>query len=502
MIFNRLNELIMKTVLSIYLMLASLAFGQASMVNGKGDGVSDAGAFRDAIGARADDPIFWGCGPARTAVRSAMESGAVSTSIQIIGDSMTNDSVNEWAGLLANLVATKYPDFRVVVGDYNLSANDYDFTVIQAGVDGERYVNFPTVADGGTLNRSLSVPLSRCVDPVTDDIEMIVDIELEDWSSIPSTFNLAGIYGGNATNSRFRLYLTTGRTLVANGFDDADVNRNIPQSSALPSLTAGQRVMLRVRYDDDTGAGSYSCLYSYSTNGGSTWTDLGSAKTGTSLGFGNGASFDAGNSKFEIGARGTTADDVLGGKIYRVEYRDGIGGPLMNPQALDSYSFFDVTDTQFLEGTPTLTILNASKFGYDHADWVSEGLGFVIQDWGPGVSIVCLGYNEALVTGDAYVAQVETITPTLLSRRPYSSLVQCIEPFSSEDTNRFAFNMQRTQLLSALCGQNNWGLIDFNHAFDVDGRGDAVLFDVDRIHPNAVGEAVMAATVARALGLN
>ena len=410
-----------------------------------------------------------------------------STAVQIIGDS-TGNATDEWVHLTAQWLAAAYPTHRVEHRVWDSTSQDYLApVVIQAGPSGERYL----LGDG--VARAVCVPDSAA-NSITGDVDIRVDVSINSWSQTAtenvfvSKFAASGqrtlrFYIGGGYNKPHFEWSANGSTLI----DSTPTTWTTPVD--------GTRKWLRATLDVDSGAGGNTTRFYESANGIS-WTQIGAdvVKAGTT------SLFDS-TSEWQAGARGgSLAGGLLfNGKLYHVEVRNGISGPLVTPakpEAWPTQRFNPVYG-----GSPTVTFVNGSHPGAD-LTYLLDPTRFsrMTPDYGQALSIVSCSHNDSWRTGTAYLADWDTMLANLRAKFPLSGVVASTQnPRTSPAASIREHTIRAAQILG-WASRNRVGVIDAYRAFIEDSRDIAALVSaVDGVHPTAAGSQVWSEAAQSAL---
>ena len=265
-----------------------------------------------------------------------------------------------------------------------------DATSYGAGINGARYsanLNASTLsgsnltrATGAAINSSnakfavlpgvagsyFSTP-NAAANQITGVIDIRVDIAPNSWT--PGI----GIAGQNlvskvATDGQsaydFGIVATTGYLVFRYTNTGAFAGLKTATSSAATGFSAGTRAKVRVTYAAATGKANFYT----STDGGTTWTALGTEQTITA------GSIFAGSDALSIGA--TTSSSYLG-NIYRAQIYNGINGTLavdFNPNLSTSAQTFTAATGEVWTTNGTAIIFGNTSATYGiPAQWDANG---------------------------------------------------------------------------------------------------------------------------------
>lgn len=441
--------------------------------------------------------------PAFRPVRSALDSGR-SAAIQLVGDS-TGDwdgvGTETWGIRMMRRIAASYPGHRVVVRNWNTTINDYGVPVVIQPAGGIRGAK--------TTTRSL-----RHVTPTPPQFTTgTIDVR---GHVTPTTLTPAatGVITGRSRKSvsgtlsndlQFELMWNTAGNLVFHHSTDGAAFISDRVSTAPIPAVVGTPIHVRAVYEHTVGA-PFTVKF-YTSPDGVTWTQLGTTVTGGNVDTLAIWTASAG-SFFEIGGRGwQPVANPFPGTIHSVEIRDGIQGPLLAPATPEKWQRYTDAATTFT-GSPTLTLLNASRSGTDmsyHLDPVRQARQ--CSDYGQVLVIFNDSHNEVGKSG-----AVEWTTPysswvdSVKAKLPSAAVAVTLQnPHTSAWANEAAYgysHVQRLDELRSLASVKGWGLVDIYAAFVSDPRGvSALIATGDGLHPNSVGYELGGRVAARRLGL-
>ena len=409
-----------------------------------------------------------------------------STAVQIIGDS-TGNATDEWVHLTAQAMAADYPGYRVEHRIWDGDAQNYQAPLVVQAAAGERHL----VCDG--VSRPVCVPDSA-TNSITGDIDLRVDVSLDSWTAtgdqvLVSKFNAAGQrtirfqVSSSAANKPQIEWSADGTTLIS----------AVPTTWTIPA--PGGRKWLRATLDVDNGAGGNTTRF-YESADGYTWTQIGAdvVKAGTT------SLFDS-TSEWQAGARGgSLAGGLLfNGKLYHVEVRNGISGPLVTPAKPEAWPTQGNSPTY--GGAPLLTFVNGSHPGA-FMTYLNDSTRFahMTPDYGQALAIVSCSHNDGASTGAAYLAHWDTMLTNLRAKFPLAGMVASTQnPRTSPAASIREHAIRAAQILG-WASRNRVGVIDAYRAFIEDSQDIAALVSaVDGVHPTAAGSQVWSEAAQSAL---
>mgnify|MGYP000017557105 FL=1 len=411
-----------------------------------------------------------------SAVDAALAAGGNSTAVQVPGDSTAN-APDEWVYLLSEWLADRHPDAHVKYKLWDDATQAYGaWSVLQAGASGERYALF--------TNNSRTFYLPYASFPhISGDIDIRVRVRLDDWTPASSQdlvahYGAAGqrgfIFQVNSSGALSFLWTTDGTT-------------NISRSSTGAAIADGTEAWVRVTLDVDNGSGGYTATF-YKSTDGVTWTTItNSVVPGSTTSI-----FDASATDYEIGGRGLNAE-MLMGRIYEVQIRDGIDGKIVNPQPIDSWTPRGVSGSYIagtFGGSPTLYVLNGSKPGANLTYLADSGrLPKMIHPYAGSVVFQSCSHNDATTdVGAAYLTARKAFSDAIDARVPGCQQVILtqnpqIAPFGADYIQAHA---RRRKLLMGYAARAGLVVIDTYKAFLDWPAGVADLVEAsDGVHPTA-----------------
>lgn len=411
------------------------------------------------------------------AITGALSDGQ-SASIVVMGDSTGNDP-GEWVDLMARDLGAMYPTCRVQMKTWDGTAEKHGpWTVLQNGTAGERHAIIPA-----TLPRALFTKSADVQAATSPDLDVRVKVALDDWTPAGLS-TLVGRYGAAGARSWTLSLNPAGTRLQLDWSTDGTATLALAPPPNLPIIADGGTKWVRFTLDVDNGAGGYTGT-SYVSDDGVTWTQSGQTVTTT----GTTSIYAGGTQDYEIGGRSITSQTAPG-KYYEVQIRDGIDGPIRNPQPIDSWNRVIASDmlaTSGFGGSPTLYVLNGSQPGADLVyltDTVRLPKMFVPMP-GALVFLNC-SHNDRENVGTIYTAKMDAAL-TALRNRIGNTAVFCVITQNPQlppiDLALALNNSRRRRDRLTWAARNALYSIDTYKAFLDDPRGAAALLKVDGIHP-------------------
>lgn len=173
----------------------------------------------------------------------------------------------------------------------------------------------------GTAGNYVTAPDSAALD-ITGDIDIRIKMSLDDWT--PSAFQLPLGKWTTGTNQRSYVLQITNTGLLDLTWSTlgTGVTAFGLSSSVATGITDGATKWVRATLDVDNGAGGYDVKF-YLSDDGSSWTQLGTTRTGVGT-----TSIFSGSSTLEIGSFNGGINPIKG-VIYRTQILNGINGTMV-----------------------------------------------------------------------------------------------------------------------------------------------------------------------------
>jgi lysophospholipase L1-like esterase len=427
--------------------------------------------------------------PALESLTAAIKEGLYSQTITVLGDS-TGYNTWMWVYKLGQLFATTYPNLRIEYELFDTSNGtpalwDYGVPIIlNAGSAGARSIRFTGVR-GRNITNSL-------IGNITGDLDVSAEVAIDNWGSASPQSIISKF--DNATGG-FNFHVDTG-FLKLEVSSSAYANK---QSTVATGFTAGTKAWIRATYIASTGAVAF-----YTGTDGVTWTQLGTTVAGTVTG----AIVQTATLKdYEIGSKtgpstgGPGVAFPLIGNIYNARLRQGIGGPILNPQPIESWYEYNAGGAT-IAGSQTLYIKNGSVPGADMT-FLNNTLHInkQLQDAQPSITFISCSHNDLSSSGKDYYTTWATYIAALKTRSSQASNVILTQNPNASGAIFTESQGKRSRALVSFAQNNNLPVIDTYAEFvrsplgiealtglpeNVDGLG---------VHPNATGSKLWTDTV-------
>lgn len=426
------------------------------------------------------------------AIMRSLEAG-VSQAIIVQGDS-TGDAFDEWVYRLGELVGAARPDVRVQYKVFDDATQKYTTWNVLNEADGERHIVF-----NGTRTRK--VPRDAVSD-ITGDLELRLLVAPDDWT--PSVDQVMLAHYGSSGQYAFRFYLRTSGAIQLAFSADGSANIFKSSTAAVSGVSNGEPLWLKAVLDVDNGASGYDVkFYTSPANDGVTWTQLGSTVTTATA-----TSLHNSTADYEIGGRNDTLE-LFSGKIYEAQVRQGIDGPILNPQPIESWQRTNSGETNALGGSPTLYIVNGSVGGKNIAYFTDTTRNpLMLEPYEPAFYILSTSHNEGAVSGASWLGLLDSCRSAASSRLPMASFGATTQSPELSPAAQRESHERRIPQLRQWCARNNVFLLETHAAFINDSRLNSGLINADGVHPDSVdiegrgsGRELMAQAVAGYFGV-
>lgn len=175
----------------------------------------------------------------------------------------------------------------------------------------------------GTSGNYASTPDSAAVS-ITGDIDIRVKVAADDWTPAAIQTFMAKRFTDGNRSWQFRISGgSSGRLVFVWSEDGIGANEKSFTSSAAPGVADGSMKWVRVTFDVNDGAGNHVAKF-YTSDDGATWAQLGTTQTAVGV-----ASIFDSACVVAIGANSPGTTEILAGKVYYAELRNGIDGPVV-----------------------------------------------------------------------------------------------------------------------------------------------------------------------------
>lgn len=414
----------------------------------------------------------WNASEGIRSFMNELENAEQSIVLQVIGDS-TGDDTEEFAYQLGVQLGAAFKNWAFVYEKFDDSAQQYGLpTVISPGAVGERYIDY---SGGGQKSRYLATSV---VGYPVGDLEGRYDLALDSWTP-GATTSLGGLWG-SGTNKSWRFRINNASTLTLEYTADGTVIKTATSSVGLPAFLAGQRYRVGYQLDIDNGASGSTVSFWYQMDTGA-WTKLGSDVTNA----GALVSLNQPAGNYELGGT-QSATSVISGKIYGVEIRDGIGGPVLNPMPLEGWANEEIATP--LGGSPTVYIKNGSVSGKDLAYFYNATrFPKVCPKGNHPVVLINLGHNQNQL-GPDLITEVDALQAKIDARLPCAQAVALTQnPRISPGTAAEAY-ANRVNTIHRRFIKKGGSFINTRLPFFTSNKPLSDTVDGTWIHPTAAGK--------------
>lgn len=454
-----------------------------------------------------------------SAIMGAYEAGA-SVGIQMCGDYTTNDRTESFE-TVARYVIEAIPDARVPFSFYQDSQTAYLAPAIFAEgknasasmVSRERCVVF----SGARPRR-----LPNTIGMVTGDLEFSQKLQHATWRSVMTLggyWNPAGNPSGTgaaqvpANQRSWRVAINADGSVSL--WISRDGTEQIEARSTVviqvPSAPLYERRAIKVTRNMTTGVVQFF-VGTEAYNSGSntltvTYTQLGADVTGVT-----GALFqnptptvpqNVANTSYTV-AGWETVGERLTGRIYDTAIRDGINGPILNPQGMECWiADVGASDQSVIEGPATIYFHNASPNNGNFANhWLNEAKRrIMVRRQDIGILFFLANANEGFSFGRAYDANLDAFYAFVKTWAPSLTVIVLNgSPLVAPQTERaIRAQARRAAQATAWATRNNVLAIDTYRAFAKYGGAASDLIMANGNDLTAAGGKLMADTIWKAL---
>lgn len=413
-------------------------------------------------------------GGAFSSFRQALAAG-YSASMGVIGDS-TGSGVTRWVALLAADLAARYPLATVQYRNFTTGTTTYDTApvVTQTGAAGARYVSM-----NGTTLTGLSTPTTT-QNAIVGNLDIRTKIRPTSWA--PGTGNtktIAAKWGVGATRGWLFQLQNNGIPMLQWTADGNTIVGPWPATAAVP-FTDGNDGWVRVTLNCNN-AGNYQVTF-YTSTDGVTWTILGAARNGT--GTTSVAALPA--QQLELGSRGNGGAEPFGGRIYTVEIRDGIAGPIVAPVLPDLWAPVNSNWDATFTGAPVIDIWNGSWSGAALGGQLIPNVAQLNPSAGLSVVVVNDSHNEGGKDPIEFAQSLDTLTAAIRARNPLAGIVLSGQnPKTTPGQAQYLVDAhaKRQIALPGYARSRGYGFTDVYSRFNASGLGLGALVQVDGTHP-------------------
>jgi hypothetical protein len=423
-------------------------------------------------------------------LQAALVDGSRSCAFQVLGDS-TGMTATRWPRLLANSLAASYPAWTVTVVNWNDVTEEFDPpVVVQTGPSGRRVLDGTT----GTTSRVLDAASSPYLSGV---IDVRLRVAFSDFPS-STTRSFAGKSGADPVRGWFVGMSGTapGRMTFTWTTDGTAASQIGKTATAQPVITNGTPTWLRWVFKPDNGAGGCDFLSYQSTDEGVTWTQIGATVTTAGVvTITNNATRG-----YEIGGTGNNSNPV--GKIYEVQFRDGLAGPIMTPVLPDLWPPYNTNAAGFT-GSPTLTVVNGSKSGASIGTYLGDSVRLprMTPSYGQLATFLSTSHNEGSTIGPRFAAVYDAWRVAVEARLPGVPTVLLTQNPETSGSTWYREHARRRLDLLAYATSKGLGVIDTYKAFLDAGWPSNLMFDA--VHPSdATGSPLWSSTVKSRIDLS
>jgi hypothetical protein len=383
---------------------------------------------------------------------------------------------------------------------WDTTIDDYGTPVVLQAASGPRYAQTSTLG----LGRFTATPPPFA----SGNLDLRIKVAPDAWVSAADQTLISRGYkivsGTDSSYFQFGFNLrASGKLILLLGNPDGTPWHAQIESSVAAGGANGQAQWVRVTCEIVAGVSRATKFYT--SQDGVVWTQV-----GTTINHG-GASINAlptevAGHYFTTGAtRWTPSSQPLVGKIYEIQVRDGVNGPMIAPASPELWQRYPAVGTTF-GGSPTLTILNAGRGG-TNMSWHTDPARIKRESaqYGQTLTIFADSHNESGRSGPVdWIAPFEAWVSTVRSALTGTAVGVVLQnPHLPTWPNEAAYgysHLTRLDELRYMAAKNGWDVYDFHSAFLANPDWQTQWMG-DTLHPNAAGQEASADVLARALGI-
>ena len=309
----------------------------------------------------------------------------------VVGDS-TGSGPTRWVNLLAQRLASRYPDATVLLRTFNSANLTWGRSVVQAGA-ADRKVTFDGATATGLVEGSSGTSYSN----VVGDLDLRARIAPTKWSGGAGAQTILAKYGG-AGQRVYRWFLGNSGKLYFDWTSDGSTTQAALASSVATGFADATAAWVRVTFQPALDGNTVATFYT--STDGLTWTPLGTPQTRA----GTTALFSTVTQPCEIAARSQGQVELFAGSIYEVEIRNGIDGPLVCPTRPELWRPANSNYNGVVSGSPVIDIWNGSWSGAGLSAQLVPNRSVLLPPVGINCLVVSAGHNETTVTPELFGA--------------------------------------------------------------------------------------------------
>ena len=377
---------------------------------------------------------------------------------------------------------------------WNDSTKVYDLTQIQAGVGGDRHINYPASSTFGYV-----LPTDNLLDSLPgSDIEIQVEISLDAGGYPTTSCVLLNWMGSNAGRGWFQLGTTGWMQLNWSEDDSGTTTKFANSSTTMPTLTAGQKYLFKATLDIDNGASGRDIEFYYSTDSGSSWTQIGTTVTAA----GTTTVFSADGFYLIQNSRGSAP--TPGVKFYSTQIYKGIDGQPLLPERIDIWNRNTSSPSNHaaLTGAPVLYIDNIANSGWSLETHIASQTNPEVAyiDRSRLFWVLCSSHNDQGKLAQEWGVSADELMAIVMAKSVDDPPIVLITQNTQLDGVAFSESHNRRMVAQLrVASARNWPVIDVAGAWRDYGDTTAIM-NVDGIHPIAAGSQLTSDTIFEALG--